>query len=293
MVVAGRGQLFFGHRVVYAVDETGAELALDLPKQEQLGSDPAWSPDGQWIAHSYENPNAKSASDYDIYLMNATDYSKNLRVTHNLINPLASAWSPDSSEIAFFAYDIKSQSQAIYLLNTSCVTQGQNCNPEPTFLVSGMYPDWSPDGKRIVYRDVSSDQIRVVDIHNPSEVVKVSQEIKDCGFPQWSPDGKRIAFVCGEMVYSADPDGKNIVSLVTGANFYLRWTPDGKKIAFIGTEILDPNLGMSLDLEGTVGSEAVFMVDANGANVTRITESNEESIGSFTWIPVSKMEGGH
>jgi Tol biopolymer transport system component len=293
MVIAGRDRLlFFGYRVIYAVDESGTLLNLDLPRQEDIGYDPTWSPDGRWIAHSYTNPHPFSASDYDLYIMDATNYSKNIRVTHS-VYPWCSAWSPDSSQIALCANETDSPHEhAIYLLNVKCILQGESCSPEPTFLIPGNWPDWSPDGNKIAYLDGTSDQIRVVDIHNPNEVVTISQGLKGCDSAKWSPDGKRIAFVCDETIYSVDSDGGNLINLVKGG-VDLKWTPDGKKIAFIGTEILDPNLGGSLDFEGTNSTTAIFMMDANGANVTRITKSNEESIGPFMWIPMSKLETGH
>lgn len=290
MVVAGRGKLFFGHRVVYAVDEYGAVLNLDLPKQEDLGNTPEWSPDGYWIAHSNINPNAKSASDYDIYIMAASDHSKTIRVTHNLTFPLAPAWSPDSTQLAIVAYtpDVVSH-YGIYLLNVACLLRGENCAPKPAFLIPGGSPAWSPDGKKIVYKDTSS-EIQVVDVHNPGKTVKVGEGLSSCDSPQWSHDGKRIAFTCNGTIYSADSDGGNRVSLVTGASSYLRWTPDGKRIAFIGTKILDPSLGQILEPDGQTSSTAVFMIDADGNNITRITKSNEESIGSFTWIPTNRIK---
>jgi len=291
MVGAARGKLFFAQWVIYAVDEHGTLLNLDLPKGEELSSDAEWSPDGQWIANSHLNPNPKSASDYDIYIMAANDNRKTVRLTYNLIFPLASAWSPDSTQLAIVAYapDVESH-YGIYLLNVACVLQGENCTPKPTFLIPGRSPDWSPDGKKIVYRDSPSDEIRVVNVQNPDQIADISQGLTDCGSPQWSPDGKQIAFACEDAIYLVDPDGGNRVSLMSGNISDLKWTPDGKKIAFIGTKTLDPNLGQTLDLEGTVLSTAVFMMDANGANLTRITQSNEESIGWFTWIPTNKVK---
>ena len=284
VVGAGRGKLLFGHRVVYIVDEYGNLLNLEIPKEEELGNDPEWSPDGEWIVQSYLNPNPKSASDYDIYLVDLRNQNNPIRITQNLISPNSPDWSPNGTQIAFYAYDANSRDFGIYLLDVKCVLQNQKCTSKPTFLISGDYPDWSPDGKKIVYRDRSRSEIYIVDVQNPVETVNISEGLGSCSSPQWSPDGTKIAFVCNETVYIVDPDGGNPVSLVSGSLYLLRWSPDGKKIAFIGTDALDPNLGQVLDLEGTIGSTAVFIMDANGVNVKRITRSNEESIGWFAWI---------
>jgi Tol biopolymer transport system component len=279
VVGAGRGKLLFAQRVIYAVDEHGNLLKLNLPKEEELGNDPEWSPNGQWIVHSTSNPNPSSASDYDIYLIKVSNENKVVKVTHGLRTPNAPTWSPDGAQIAFYAYDTKSRSNGIYLLNVECILKNNNCNPEPMFLTPGANPDWSPDGKKIVYQ-IYRRGIYIVDIQNSGEPVNVSQ----CGIsPQWSPDGKKIAFLCDKSIYITDSNGENSTKLIDGA-LYLRWSPDGKKIAFIGTEILDSNLGQVLDLEGTIDSTAVFIMDANGANVKRVTNSNEESIGWFTWV---------
>jgi len=290
VVGAGRGKLLFGHRVVYAVDEYGNLLNLEIPKEEELGNNPEWSPDGEWIAHSYLNPNPKSASDYDIYIIDSRNQNNSIRITQNLISPNAPDWSPNGTQIVFYAYDADSRDFGIYLLEVKCILQGENCTPEPTFLISGDYPDWSPDGKKIVYRDRARSEIYIVDVQNPGETVKISEGLGSCSSPQWSPDGIKIAFVCNETVYIVDPDGGNPINLMSGSLYLLKWSPDGKKIAFIGTEALDPNLGQVLDLEGTIGSTAVYIMDANGANVVRITKSNEESIGWFTWFPTGNVQ---
>jgi len=288
MVIAGRDHfIFFGYRVVYAVDESGTLLNVDLPKQEDIGNEPAWSPDGRWIAHIYTNPHPFSTSDKDLYIMDASNYGKNMRVTHSIF-PWFSAWSPDSRQIAIVTNDMKPpHDQTIYMLDVSCILRGESCSPEPIFLTRGNFPDWSPDGKKIVYLDGDNDQIRVVDIHNPDEVVTISQGLTDCGFSKWSPDGKRIALICDSTIYSVDPDGGNLTSLVKGVYDRLLWTPDGKKIAFIATETLDPRLGKSIDVKGT---DSVFMMDADGTNITRITQGNEESIGPMMWIPMDKIK---
>jgi len=283
VVGAGRGKLLFGHRVVYAVDERGSVLNLDI--LERLGWDTEWSPDGQWIVHRNINLGDNFV---DIYLMHADNNDQTVRLTYSA-GSYAPTWSPDGSQIAFYAYDEKSRDNAIYLLNVECVLRGENCTPKPTFLIPGDDPDWSPDGRKMVYRDASKNEIYVVDIYNPTEKFKVSQGLSLCHSPQWSPDGTKIGFVCNYTMYSVDSNGENLVNFgIQG--LYLKWSPDGKKMAFIGTEALDPNLGQVLDVEGMITSTAVFIMDTDGTNITRITKRNDESIGWFTWIPTNSME---
>lgn len=288
LVRAARGKLLFAQPITYAIDEKGAVLDLHIP--EGVDSEPEWSPDGQWIAHVKINSNAGSVSDRDIFLTRANGSGQSIQVTNNPRPEQSPTWSTDGAQIAFHSPDNRGRNE-IFLLDVECTLQDQACALKPVSLTVGDYPDWSPDGKKIVYRDTSKGGIYVVDIHNPNEIVKVSRDLNRCNSPQWSPTGSKIAFVCDETIYSVDPDGGNLVSLISGA-LYLRWTPDGKQIAFIGTATLDSSLGQSLDLEGMVVTTAVFIMDVSGANVTRITKNNEESISWFAWLPTGSAKSG-
>jgi Tol biopolymer transport system component len=136
----------------------------------------------------------------------------------------------------------------------------------------------------IVYRDVANDGIYVFRADGLSEPKRINHDLTRCNHPQWSPDGTKIAFACNGTIYSVSPDGASLTPLVDGG-VYLRWSPDGQRIAFIGTKVLDASLGKTLDIEGTIESTAVFIMDANGTNIKRITSRNDESIGWLTWIP--------
>lgn len=220
-----------------------------------------------------------------------TNSEQSVQLTNNPGSTYAPSWSPDGTHIAFCAYDVELRKYAIFLINVECILRGENCVPEPTFLTSGVDPDWSPDGEKIVFRG-SRREIFVINIQDPDEPINISQELTACYSPQWSPDGAKIAFACNEGIYLVDPDGRNPVHIPISAP-YLRWSPDGEKIAFTGTEELDPNLGRVLDLEGMVTSTAVFIMDATGTNVERITRNNKESIGWFTWISTGSLEIKH
>jgi|GEM_PF-1622404 len=289
VVQAWRGELLFAHRVIYAVDERGSLLNLNIPQEKELGSYFEWSPDGQWIAHSIINPNPRYISDADIYLIRVHNPKQTVRVTNTLGADGTPTWSPDGSKIAFYAYNEKIRNNAIYLLDVKCILLSKDCSQESTFLAEGVNPDWSPDGKKIVYQGgygAAHRGIYVVDVQNPSEPIKIGE----CdGSPQWSPDGKKIISFCKGTIQIIDPNGDNIVKYaIDGLN--PKWSPDGKKIAFIGMETLDSHLGKPLDIEGNILSTALFIMDANGTNITRITKSNEETIRWFTWIATDSLK---
>jgi len=292
VVEASRGKLLFAHRVIYAVNEYGSALNLDIPQEKELGYEFKWSPDGQWIAHSYVNPNARTVSDRDIYLIHADGDNQSVRLTNISGTSDTPVWSPAGTRIVFHAYAPDTNNHyryAIYLLNIQCILQGENCKPKPTFLVEGINPDWSPDGKKIVYQggyESAHRGIYVVDVQNPSEPVKIGE----CdGSPQWSPDGTKIVSFCKGTIQIIDANGDNVVKYASDG-YDPKWSPDGKKIAFIGTETLDSHLGQPLDIEGNILSSAIFIIDANGTNITRLTQSNDEMIRWFTWISIDSTK---
>ena len=102
--------------------------------------------------------------------------------------------------------------------------------------------------------------------------------------PNWSPDGRRIAFEShredGSNVYVIGADGKNLVQLTKAAESdgHPSWSPDGLKIAF--TSRRNGNFTgpfFLLDLE-------IFVMDAHGENVVRLTRS-VESDADPSWSP--------
>jgi Tol biopolymer transport system component len=163
----------------------------------------------------------------------------------------------------------------------------------PPRSVSDIEPDWSPDGRELVFQRIDgngcgaaceTDEIDAVAVDG-SHLVRLAYDApgKGCerggkpaggicrSVPEWSPDGKRIAFQCQVQSSAGDPgysricvmhaDGSDVTQLPqtppTGlSDGAPAWSPDGKQIAF----------------DRGVGDEhAVFVMNADGSGARQVT----------------------
>jgi Tol biopolymer transport system component len=272
---------------VYVISTDGAGKISSKPPPG-LGEFPEWSPDGQWVAYVEQGDPYSSI----VYIMRQ-DGSQRTRVTYHNGNSTQVTWSPDGTHIAYYAYD-DSTSSGIYLLNVECILNEETeCELSPTFLTYGYSPKWAPDGKRMVYEyhdEIASaryNTILVISMDGVGETMELIPGNLGCAFPSWSPDGTRIVVNCKGDIYTVRPDGTELVKLThqnSGSNMMPTWSPDGSKIAFISSsrDGLGECLGGSSDC---IYSSALYSMDADGGNVTRLSHNNDESVWWYAWVP--------
>jgi hypothetical protein len=226
-----------GTHVVYRVDRPAPSAASDLFVARADGSQavqitnsgrhdtqPAWSPDGKWIAYSSQP--AGTSGNFTIAVI-----APQTKVSRTLVNGVTTVESPAWSGSAHVIYSsrngvtpelasvpinggqptwlvasargnspaVAADGRLAFVRDGSIVVAAADGSGAKMVIPAGDQPAWSADGKHIayVYDDGSSSQIFVAnaDGSQPQDVTKLSG--LDAARPAWSPNGSIYAYVVG------------------------------------------------------------------------------------------------
>lgn len=224
--------------------------------------------------------------DFEIYVID-TDGTNMTKLTINypddwyvLISRLA--WSPDGHTIAYVSYD-----DGVEGISVVDIDSGNQA-----MLTSGLSfyytPSWSPDGRKIAFSAPHGGRNGVyvmdADGSNLTDIIDIWAG-GDC--PVWSPDGSRIAFFSSpdgdNEFWVMDADGSNPTSLIGGFGIpdwgevlpIPAWSPNGSKIAINSEEYNE-----EYDYRGEI-----YVVDADGSNLTNLTNAPEYYDAFPVWSP--------
>lgn len=185
-------------------------IALDPIKQQTVGdaetviqgteyvSEPDISPAGDWLVYSSQGERQE-----DIYLIK-TDGSARRQLTNDRFNDRSPRWSPDGSRITF--YSDRSGRYEIWVINVDGAGLHQLTFTSGT---SAVYPIWSADSTRIVFKQRNKLPF-IIDANKSSsgpeiEQLQRSEQVNENFWAwSWSGDGTRIA---GQ----ASVNGRNMV----------------------------------------------------------------------------------
>ena len=157
-------------------------------------SEPAWSPDGKWIAYISDK-----SGEYEIYIVDQMGEKEPMRLTsHKDGYRHTLRWSPDSKKLAFAdqtlsCYYIDVDSKKIVKIDMAefeNVDVSLDLKPISDFA-------WSPDSRYIAYSKMDESLVFQVYIYSleTGKSHKVSEGIFNDFGPVFSADGEHLFFV--------------------------------------------------------------------------------------------------
>ena len=263
----------------------------------RTGTWPSYSPDGR---HIVDTDSSSRISELDLpaearmFVMNADGSDRHVLFEIATGSPLGPAWSPRGDRIAFGLGDSRRA-----LRTTTGASQIFVIAPDGSGLrrvtpddeANYHFPDWSPDGTRLVLR-VASPRFKTlaildVDSGRVTPLVPTPEGRVD-NMAKWSPKGDLIAFTSNREgdyeIYTIRPDGTGLTRLTNslGSNAHAAWSPDGKWIAFSSGRG-----GFKDEMARGGGGQPtpdIFVMRADGSDVRRLTDDAvEEGTVTFAW----------
>lgn len=204
-----------------SITVSGADGSNPLSTPVPLGSNvaPSLSPDGKQIAFLHS---ARNDGKYDVWVTSTTTADAEQETNTPSVSDVV--WSPTGDRLAY----VQNWSEDTLEGQISLVRPNGD---DPHTVIQGDSPDWSPDGKTLVY--VRNGAIWTVNADGSD----AQRLIPNGHSPAWSRDGEMIAFmrtdkcgrnICPEHAYFAFANGTDPrrVGPMYASERQIVWLPD-------------------------------------------------------------------
>jgi Tol biopolymer transport system component len=187
-------------------------------------------------------------------------------------------WSPDGRRFAFRWFR-SADSLGVFVAESD----GSGVK---LLVDGGVTPNWSPDGRFIGH--AAPGGLFIVDVAaairgSDTAGRTLTESTQPQEYPDWSPDGERLLFAGYRTegpgggsydIWTIDADGSNLLDLTPwpSLEYGATWSPDGKQVVF-----------GSLRGSAVERGEDLFIIDANGDNLARLTSTGGN--GAPAWSP--------
>jgi len=262
---------------------------------------PIWSPDGKWIAYSFERFASNESNEIRVIPVSEegkpTGAATSIKLPAETENmKLLAGWTPENEIGVFLLYPPRA---ALYTVAASGGIAVQVA-PEGYMV---LHPGWSPDGRTIFFYGLVSDTVDYELLHGLSSVpaeggqvatVPIDSDPSLIPVPPGtgvdvSPDGESIVFA-GFLrsetpqvnIWTIPVEGGEPTQLTSSPtqDRYPCWSPDGRSVAFI-------RLGG--DCAGGVCGGNIFVVPREGGAARQLTTDAHQVLwGKIAYSPDGK-----
>ena len=236
-------------------------------------SSPRWSPDGGRIA--YVSDAEGRGSEIHVRWM---DTGQTAMLTNVAESPSSITWSPDGRYIAFTMFV---PADGPKLATPPEKPEGAEW-AEPVTVIERLY--YRADGRG--YLETGNTHIFILSADGGTPRQLTSGDYNHTGPLSWSPDGARIAFSANRVenyeltptqseIWTVDVDDGALTQLTdrVGPDRAPRFSPDGQRVVYLGYD--DQKMGYH--------NGGVYVMDADGGNVTALTEDLDRTVSEARW----------
>jgi Tol biopolymer transport system component len=249
-----------GEADIYSMTAQGfavTNLTHDKTVGLRADSEPAWSPDGQWVAFQRTGIKAPGTRLF-IVRSDGSDLHALAPSSNTAASDMHPNWSPDGRTIVFSSD--RTGHFELYMVTVGRSITTQLTVPKATQLtftnpgVDNLEPSWAPDGKSIAFvrhewnmfgeiPSYPTDSIYILLLN--SSTTNRTYRITDPGMaksdfqPAWSGDSGLIAFESNragkEDVYVVDRKGNGLTRItpLKSNEFHPSWASLGRQIVFV------------------------------------------------------------